>query len=370
MISFQGMRWIAMAAGVAVIAASAVAQRGNAGARVQVDRPAMSATGSPLDGSERGSGISGPSLGYLLDASTGNLHMVRGIAGSSITGSPVHRAAPVRLAAISSTRDYAVVADEADAVVFYSASNVRGDEGIALWGDASRVTHAAVSPRGDRFALLSASSGRVAVYTLRDGVPGEAVVFQSSMPLDSISRLALADAGEGVFVTTNASTGSSVAKINADGSVRSLASLPGVVDIALFAGSERALVLDAAQNALYETNFADANPALSLIASQAEGIDQPLAMALSGDDRSVAIASAVSRRAVVIELASRASRQIELAETPTGIRRMNARGVFQLTDARTGPALLLEVQPDGARTVYVPRSESGRGAGGARAGLR
>ncbi|MCW5965268.1 MAG: hypothetical protein KIT83_14630 [Bryobacterales bacterium] len=370
MMCFHGTRWMAVAAALTMFAAGAVAQRGSGGVRVGVDRPAMTATGSPVEGAERSSGVSGPSLGYLLDASTGDIHLVSGIAGSSLAGSGVHRKSPVRVAAISPGRDYAVVADEADDVVFYAESFVRGDEGIALWGDASRVTHAAVSPRGDRFALFAASSGRVAIYTVRDGDPGEAQVFQAGVPLESVSRLAVADVGDGVYLIAGSGAGSSVTRISADGVVRSLASLPGAVDLAFFAGSERALVLDAAQNALYQADFAEANPTLSLIASQADGIEQPLAMALSGDDRSVAIASASMRRAVVIDLASRASQQIELAEAPTGMRRMNARGVFQLTDARSAPALLLEVQPDGARTVYVPRSEGGRSASSGRAGLR
>ncbi len=365
----KGIQGMALAAAVLLTAGSALAQRGTSGARVQMDRPGMTATGSPLDGAERGSGVSGPSLGYLLDASTGDLHMVRGLAGSSVAGAAVHRKAPVRLAAISPSRDFAVVVDETDTVAFYTEGYSRGDAGLEVWNDAAPVTHAAVSPRGDRFALLAASTGRIALYTVTDGLPGEPRILQASLPLGSVARLAIADEGEAAFVIAAQGAGTGVSKVNADGSVRSLASLPAAVDLAFFAGGERALVLDAAQNTVYEVDFAAVNPSLHVVASQADGIDQPLAIALSGDGRSVAVVSAAIRRAVVMDLESRASQQVELAEAPTGIRRMNARGVFQVTDGTNAPALLLEVQPEGLRTVYVPRGDSGRTGGNRRASL-
>lgn len=118
MMSFPGTRWMAVAAVLTVVTGGAMAQRGYSGVRAGVDRPSMTATGSPVEGAERSSGVSGPSLGYLLDASTGDIHMVSGIAGSSLAGSAVHRKSPVRVAAISPARDYAVVADEAGSVVF------------------------------------------------------------------------------------------------------------------------------------------------------------------------------------------------------------------------------------------------------------
>lgn len=360
----QSIRWMAVAAGLAVFVTGADAQR------AQVGRPGMTATGSIVEGAERSSGVSGPTLGYVWDASTANIHMVTGIAGSSLAGSPVHRGAPVTLAAISPARDYAVVVDESGAVSFYGELTARAGRGVALWNDSSRVSHAAVSPGGDRIALLSAESGRVSLYAVVDGAPGDPVVFSAALPSGELRRLAVADTGNAVFALMQGGSGSSVSRIATDGSVRAVAALPGIADLALFAGSERALLLDASQNALYEADLAEASPTLNLVASQADGIEEPSAIALSGDDRSVAIASSTLRRAVVIDLVTRSSRQLELPESPTGIRRLNARGVFQLTDANKGPMLLLEVQQEGARTVYVPRPETARSADSARAGLR
>ncbi|MDZ7637573.1 MAG: hypothetical protein U5J83_04895 [Bryobacterales bacterium] len=88
-------------------------RRKRAAARLLAAASARSDQG-PESG-ERGSSVSGPTLGYVVDASTGNLHMVSGIAGSSTMGQPVHRGGAIRVAAIAPSADYAVVADESGA---------------------------------------------------------------------------------------------------------------------------------------------------------------------------------------------------------------------------------------------------------------
>jgi hypothetical protein len=191
-------------------------------------------------------------------------------------------------------------------------------------------------------------------------------VFSASN-LSEVRGVALSDVDDAVYVIRGGASG--ITRIAEDG-MRSMLSLPGASDLAFFAGSKRVLLLDAVQNALYEADLGEESPSLRMLASQADGIEQPSAMALSGDDKSVAIASASLRQAVVIDLATKYSRRMDLPEAPTGIRRLNARGVFQLTDARTGPMLLLEVQQDGTRTVYVPRAESVRSGDSSRLGGR
>jgi WD40 repeat protein len=296
--------------------------------------------------------------------------MVSGIAGSSLAGPGVHPGGQVRIAAISPSREYAVVADERGAVVFYGQATGRGGvTSVSLWNDSSRVTHAAVSPSGDRFAIYSADSGRLAVYEVQDGNPGNATVSSAPWSGGEITRLAVADQNRGVFAIARNGSGADVLRLGNDGA-RSVASLSDASDLALFSGSSRALILDSAQSALYEIDLASASPTLNLFASQANGIEKATALALSGDDRSVAVVSNELRRATVIDLATRGSRNVELPEAPNGVRRLNARGVFQVTDASAGPILLLEVQQDNARTVYVPRASGGRAADDNRAGLR
>lgn len=361
----QALSWMVIAAAAATMTTGLEAQQ-----HIRADRPTMTATGTPLPDAGRGSGVSGPTLGYVWDASTSNIHMVSGIAGSSLAGPAIHPGGLVRLAAISPSREYAIVADERGAVVFYGGVTARGGvRSIALWNDSSKVSHAGVSPSGDRFALYSADSGRLAVYEVQDGKPGDAVVSSVS-PTGEITRLAVPDQGDSVFAISRNGSGADVVRLAGNGGFGTIASLPGASDLALFSGGTRALVLDSVQNAVYEVDLGSSNPTLSLLASQANGIEKATALALSGDDRSVAVISNELRRATVIDIATRGSRQVELPEAPNGVRRLNARGVFQITDASAGPILLLELQQDAARTVYVPRSTGSRTADNSRAGLR
>lgn len=358
----QALRWISGGVGVALLAGAVAAQTGRGSGR-----EGFGNLGQGAPAAERGSSVSGPTLGYVVDASTGNLHMVNGIAGSSTLGSPVHRGAAIKVAAVAPSADYAVVADESGAGWFYGLAGPRGVAAVEL-SELEGATHLATSPSGDAFVSYAAGAGKLVLYRVSAGKL-ELVRSNALAVNGEVIRLALPDGAKDPAVITRDAAGTSVLRV-AEGGVRTAAALPGAIEVAFLRGSEKALILDASQNALYEADLAQQNPALTLIASDSQGIEAPVGLALSEDNRTAAIASAANRKATLIDLASRSATQIDLPETPTGIRRMNSRAVFQLTDASSGPMLLLDVQGTSARTVYVPLAEGGRNAASGRASLQ
>ncbi|MCC7340213.1 MAG: hypothetical protein IT170_03925 [Bryobacterales bacterium] len=359
----QALRWMTLGLAFTLSTGMLAAQSG----RGSSGRGGFGSLDQGVAGGERGSSVAGPTLGYVVDASTGNLHMVSGIAGSSTMGAPVHRGSAIQCSAIAPSADYAVVSDESGKAWFYGQSGPRGAAGAEL-ADLSGVTQLATSPSGDGFAAYAATSGRISVYAVSNGAPRLERSFTVALTAP-VSRIALADGLKDPALLTRDASGTSLLRASAEG-VRSVAVLPGATELAFFRGSERAVILDAAQNAVYEADLALQNPALALVASSAQGIESPVGLALSDDNRTIAVASAANRKATLIDLATRASTQLDLPEAPTGVRRMNSRAVFQLTDAHSGPMLLLDVQGDSARTVYVPLRQGGRGAAGGRASLQ
>jgi hypothetical protein len=279
----------------------------------------------------------------------------------------VHRGAAIKVAAIAPSADYAVVADESGAGWFYGPAGARGVAAVEL-SELAGATHLATSPSGDSFAAYAAGSGRLSVYRV-SGAELQLVRSSAIAISGELTRLAVADGGKDPAVITRDATGTSIVRIGESGS-RAVAALPGASELVFFRGSEKALLLDATQNALYEADLVLQNPTLTLVASGSQGIEAPVGLALSDDNRTAAVASAASRKATLIDLATRNAMQIDLPETPTGVRRMNSRAVFQLTDASSGPMLLLDVQGASARTVYVPLAEGGRAATSGRASLQ
>jgi hypothetical protein len=357
----QALRWISGGIGITLLAGMAVAQTGRG-----VGREGFGSLGQGSAQAERGSSVTGPTLGYVVDASTGNLHMVNGIAGSSTMGAPVHRGAAIRVAAIAPSADYAVIADESGAVWFYGPVGPRGAASAELF-DLAGATHLATSPSGDAFAAFNANSGKLSIYRVSGAILQ--ADRSTTLSVSGVTRIALPDGAKDPVLITRDASGTSIVRASANG-IRTLAALPGASELTFFRGSERALLLDPSQNALYETDLSVQNPALTLIASGSQGIDAPVGLALSEDNQTAAVASAASRKATLIDLATRNATEIELPEAPSGIRRMNSRAVFQLTDASNGPMLLLDVQGASARTVYVPLAEGGRGATSGRASLQ
>lgn len=357
------IRWMRWGFVLAIPATMVFAQAN----RSAIERSPMGQLPS-IAGGDRGSSVTGPSLGYVVDASTGSLHIVNGIAGSSIMGSPVHRGSAIRVAAIAPLADYAVVADESGAVWFYGRPAPRGNNSAELSSLSAGTTHLATSPNGDRFVAYAADSGSISIFEVSNGIPRMQRTYSVSLS-SSVSRIALPDgAGDPVLLTRDGS-GSTILRAGNTG-VSSLAVLPGAIDLAFFRGSEKALVLDASQNAVYEADFSQQNPALRLVASSGQGINEPVGFAISEDNKTVAVANAGTRKASVVDIATSAAYDVELPEPPTGVRRMNSRAVFQLTDASSGPMLLLDVQGATARTVYVPVAENARSARDGRVALR
>lgn len=358
----HAFRWMAWGMTLALSTGILAAQSG----RGSSSRGGFGSLGQGSIGGERGSSVTGPTLGYVVDASTGNLHMVNGIAGSSTMGAPIRHGSAILACAIASQGDYAVVAGETGDAWFYGAPSPRGVSSAQLSG-LSGVTHLAVSPSGDAIAAFSARSGSVAVFAVVDGVPRAERSYTVALSRP-VARIAIADGLKDPVLITHDASGSTLLRASAAG-VQSLAALPNVTDAVFLRGSEQIILLDASQNAVYEAGLASANPALVLIASSAQGIDGAVGLAVSGDNRTVAVASGTNRAVTLIDLSTRGATQLEVPEAPTGIRRMNSRAVFQLTDAANGPVLLLDAQGDSARAVYVPAYAGGRGAASGRANL-
>lgn len=359
----QALRWMTWGLALTLSTGMLAAQSG----RGSSSRGGFGSLDQGAAGGERGSSVSGPTLGYVVDASTGNLHMVSGIAGSSTMGAPLHRGAAIQASAIAPSADYAVIADATGKAWFYGQPGPRGAMGAEIT-DLGGVTQLATSPSGDGFVAYAAGRGWLSVYAVTNGVLRleRSAAVSLSAP---VVRVALADGLKDPVLLTRDSSGTSLLRAGSNG-VRNVAVLPGATEVTFFRGSEHAVILDAAQNAVYESDLALQNPTLTLIASGAQGIESPVGLALSDDNRTVAVASAGNRKATLIDLDTRSARQVDLPEEPTGVRRMNSRAVFQLTDAATGPMLLLDVQGDSARTVYVPLHQGGRNESGGRASLQ
>ncbi|MCZ2155357.1 MAG: WD40 repeat domain-containing protein [Bryobacterales bacterium] len=358
----HGFRWMAYGMTLALCSGMLIAQTG----RGSSSRGGFGSLDQGAAAGERGSSVTGPTLGYVVDSSTGNLYMVNGIAGSSTMSAPIRHGSSIRAFAIASSASYAVVSDDAGALWFYGEPTPRGTSGAALAG-VTDVTHLAVSPSGDAIAAFSSVNNTVTVITVANGVPKVEKSY-SVNAIASVTRIVIADGMKDPLLITSDASGSTLLRASASG-VQSLAVLPNVTEAAFLSGSERMLLLDAAQSAVYETDTSASNPALTLVASSAQGIDSAVGLAVSGDNRTLAVASGANRSVTLIDLASRTATQLELPEAPTGIRRMNSRGVFQLTDASSGPILLLDAQENAARAVYVPAYAGGRGAASGRSRL-
>ena len=148
----QALRWMDLGLALAVSAGTLAAQQG----RGSSGRGGFGTLGQGAAGGDRGSSVTGPPLGYVVDASTGNLHMVSGIAGSSTMGAAVHQGSAIQCSAIALRRLRGDLRRAARHGSMGSPGRAARGRGLA---DLSGVTQLATSPSGDGFVAFAAASG-------------------------------------------------------------------------------------------------------------------------------------------------------------------------------------------------------------------
>jgi hypothetical protein len=109
-----------------------------------------------------------------------------------------------------------------------------------------------------------------------------------------------------------------------------------------------------------------ASSSFTQIASSAEGVSKPLAVAGSADGRYVFVANGSGGSILRLDL-SRTSAPVIIACTCTASELLPLAGnaIFQLTDPAAGTIYALEGDVKAPRTVFIPTDKIGAASGGA-----
>jgi len=133
----------------------------------------------------------------------------------------------------------------------------------------------ALAPRGGYAAVFAPGSTSVLMVS---GLP-QAPALSTLSAAAAIEGAAVSDAGTLLLATSAGSNGITVTSISASGGRSSLASLAGYGGMSFIAGSEDSLIADAAANTLARYHGGVA----SVLATHANGLNQPFAVAASQD---------------------------------------------------------------------------------------
>lgn len=292
--------------------------------------------------------LEGPRLGVVFDPATKDLRPILGIPGAAILGEPLGVHLELEQVAVSPQQDYvlATVGEGRQVVLLHLGSTSVSSAPIR--GVAPRPDHIVLSPLGRAAALYYKHADRIQVLTGLPGAPRAAAELYLS-PGQSPSPLAVSDDSHLVLV----GIAGTVFWITADGEVPLLDGLGQITSIAL-AGHD-AIVADGRHNRVYRVRDVTGNVETQVLAGQDEGIAQPVAVAVSRDNRRAFVANAKPGGITILDLrGDNPVARIACACKPTGLDRLTGDSVFRLTEPSARPMWVLDASGHKPRVVFVP----------------
>jgi DNA-binding beta-propeller fold protein YncE len=207
----------------------------------------------------------------------------------------------------------------------------------------------ALSPRGGAAALYYKDRDLIQVLAgLRTSPRVSAELYFSAGKQPA--TIAVSEDGRAVLAAVDRT----VYWVSGSGDVPLLMGLPKITAIAFTVG-HTALVADGAKNQVYRVHAATTAADIEVIAGPKEGVNRPVALALSRDNRHAFVANAKAGGIVKLDLTEKtAVEKISCGCAPAVLDRLGDGDVFRLTEASERPMWVLDASANKSRVVFVP----------------
>lgn len=297
--------------------------------------------------------LGGPSLGYVFDAKGQALRPVLGTPGAAVFGDPLPLGAPVASAAFSLRNNVAVVNDGGWNALILSPAGVANT--VLLPGGLPASARVAVSETGTSAAFYDSAGNTLTVVTGIATPSMTANALNIDLLPGAITAFAVADDGSLLASSSLSGGGEALFWLGQDGNTYQLATLEKTASILLWSSGANALVADRTANQVWKIQSPGSNAAITLLASDTDGVSGPVGAALSPDGTQLWIANAGNQNVLGISLATRASVSLQCGFNLTTLVPMTDGITFRLNHPGKAPIWLLDTAPAaGPRVVFVP----------------
>lgn len=300
--------------------------------------------------------VSGPVMGYVFDTANRGVRPIFGIPGASHVGPLLQLNLDLTMAEVSPAGDYALGVDR-DGVLYRIGLRSGIGTAEAITDGLAGVDRIFISPTGDAAVVYERSSRQAQL--LRDlhmSAEVGGVVELANLP-GVVTALAVADDGRTVLAAASTREGGAIySAIPGSGPVR-VAAAGQVISLAFVPGSTDALAVDSLREETLRITSLGRSPAVTVIASAADGVRAPVAAASSADGLSAVIASTQTRSIAVVDFAGGAPRILACNCEPRRAAPMGSS--LRLTDDPAQPIYLLD---ETGKVMFVPGVAAGQPA--------
>jgi DNA-binding beta-propeller fold protein YncE len=293
--------------------------------------------------------IQGPQIGFVFDTAKKQVRPILGIPGAAVLGEPLELGVDLRLVAISPLQDYVLaVAGEHNQVLVFAVGRTPVAS-VAVQGADRGPDQMVLSRNGQAAALYYRDRNRIEVVGGLPGTPKVANEFYLSAG-QSPSAMAVSDDGHTIL----AAAGGTVFHLTAGSEVPLLTEL-GKVSALTIPATGTALVADSGRNQIQRIRGIGGGIETDILAGPHDGINGPVAVAVSRDNSRAFVANGKGRTLATIPLTAQAGvTHVACGFLPTGLEQLSGQDVFRLTEFSNLPMWVMEAGGQEPRFLFVP----------------
>ena len=290
----------------------------------------------------------GAQMGLVWNSADSTLRSLVGVPGSTQLGPALFPAGAYTAGAFASPTQTALLIDPKGNL---QSLVLPATQPETLTQSVSPASSIVFAPRGAYAAVFVPGSASVLVV---GGLP-QAPTVNTLTAAAAIQGASISDAGTLLLATGKASI--TVTSFTAAGTHSTLATLAGFGGMSFIAGSEDSLLADSAANTL--TRFH--NGTASILATHANGLNQPFAVAASMDGHWAVTADQADAVVLRIDLTGATSpAQSTCACTPTQLSALSGNAVFELAAPAATPGWIIEADGPTSRVLFIPPARGGQ----------
>ena len=292
----------------------------------------------------------GAQLGLIWNSGDSTLRMLVGVPGSTQLGPALFSVGAYATGAFAPSTQTALLIDPKGNLQVMTLPSLVPST-VAQSISASSVI--AFAPRGGYAGVFVPGSTSVLMVS---GLP-QSPALSTVSAAASIQGAAISDAGTLLLATGAASGVVTITSISAGGTRSSMASLAGYGGMSFIAGSEDSLIADASANtvARYHSGVA------TVLATHANGLNQPFAVAASQDGHWAVTADQSDHSLLRIDLTGATSpAQSTCTCSPTQLSSLSGNAVFELAAPAATPGWMIEADGLTSRVLFIPPVPGGQ----------
>ena len=311
---------------------------------------------SPLSGgtpvTATSNAASGPLLGAWWDASHHGLRTVYGVAGSAYQGAPAFNDGSYSGGAACMRKNFALLTTPSGSV--FSVALPHGEPQEV---SGSGIPKASIVFSPSCTASLIYVPGSSAAL-LMQGLLSTPTANAETLPVGN-SAAAVADSGS-ILVAVPAANGASSVQILASGmgSFQPVSVLGKFGGMAFLPGAETALLADASANTVVKASNLTGAISVTPLAAAADGVSQPMAVAISADGQLAAIANNNGAGVLRLDLSGKSAPVKTICHcSPTELVPLAGNFAFRLNEPGAGTVWAFDGNSALPRVLFIPTDQ-------------